>query len=254
MRRWPQIVAGVVCTLLALPTADGGPPHGSPSGLVRVVFLAGQSNAVIPGVLAASAPGPHGTTSWLYDGAPSAGGTADVWGAIENGTQYGPEWGMSVNESGLAIIKHAVGSTSLYDDWQPGGAGTLEAWEATASAAIAALDLCYVNYTVAAFVWVQGETDAETSEAVANAYKENLDAMAAAVRSTYPGVEFVVVELITTAKTWHTEVRAEQAAFVAADSNATLIDTGSGYTTRDGVHYDARSAYDLGIAIAAEID
>lgn len=99
-------------------------------------------------------------------------------------------------------------------------------------------------------IWFQGEQDA-TVEAYANAYSSNGQTLFAELQPELgfaQNLKKLICRIhINGSETYETALRSQQAALVAALTNATLIDTDS-YGTRsgDGVHLSAQGQLDLG--------
>lgn len=101
----------------------------------------------------------------------------------------------------------------------------------------------------AGIVWMQGESDANGTPEIAAEYDENLAELMEKIRAALgdDGLR-IVIGRITDWEVWtHGEtLRAEQAAFVAADKNATLVTSTDDYGNSDRWHYDTAGYIDLG--------
>jgi hypothetical protein len=91
---------------------------------------------------------------------------------------FGPEvtFGRKLKEAGYnpAIFKYTRGSTSIHADWlAPGEGGYYDAMVADLDAAITDLESQGLTVNIKGFVWIQGESDAET-HAIASAYESGL--------------------------------------------------------------------------------
>ena len=98
-------------------------------------------------------------------------------GRFESG-HFGPEvtFGRKLVEAGYnpAIFKYARGSTSIYSDWlAPGKGGYYDAMVADLGNAISDLESQGHAVSIRGFIWIQGESDAET-HALASAYETSL--------------------------------------------------------------------------------
>jgi len=115
----------------------------------------------------------------------------------------------------------------------------------------------------AGIVWMQGESDAANSEAVARRYKQNLAALLSQLRADLGKQDIpVAIGRISNsadakvkprgAMRWpHAEiVREQQAAFVEADGRAALITSTDEYGYTDPWHYDTAGLWDLGVRFA----
>lgn len=94
---------------------------------------------------------------------------------------FGPEvtFARKLAKSGFtpAIFKYSLGSTGLARDWRAAGQkGMYDSMVVELRKAMALLEKNGQAVTVRAFVWIQGETDAETDE-IAGKYLDNLNAL-----------------------------------------------------------------------------
>lgn len=113
---------------------------------------------------------------------------------------FGPEIGMvrtlrTKESRPLAVIKTAFSGTSVAADWNVGQPGQADAcYHAMvdeAKAAIAAAKGMGVTLRPRAFVWVQGESDANAKDAPA--YAANLTAMLKKLRAELAAPEFILL-------------------------------------------------------------
>ena len=98
-------------------------------------------------------------------------------GRFESG-HFGPEvtFSRKLKEAGYnpAIFKYTRGSTSIHSDWlAPGEGGYYDAMVADLGAAITDLESQGHAVSVRGFIWIQGESDAETLE-IASTYESSL--------------------------------------------------------------------------------
>ena len=98
-------------------------------------------------------------------------------GLFESG-HFGPEvsFGRKLKEAGYnpAIFKYSRGASSLYSDWlAPGEGGYYDNMISALNAAISELEKQGHTVNVQGFVWIQGESDAETAD-LASAYEKRL--------------------------------------------------------------------------------
>jgi hypothetical protein len=105
----------------------------------------------------------------------------------------------------------------------------------------------YLNY-----VWIQGEADAQ--DHLAATYQASLTSMAAAIRTEFEGtVRFYIIKLNSAdPPSWDIAgIQAAQAAFVAADPNAVLVDVDDLGPPALGFHYDSGQEITIGQRCAA---
>ncbi len=148
------------------------------------------------------------------------------------------------------IHKQSIGNSSAAVHWLPtgtypaAGAGNLaNLWIARMQSAIA-----QSNGTPAAVVWIQGEADAADATAAAN-YETNLTALINHVRTSIPGIPWVILRLNnTTTLTHKATVRAAEAAVAAALPNVYLVDSDDVPTT---LHYGPDDLATLGTRLGA---
>lgn len=139
------------------------------------------------------------------------------------------------------IAKAAIGGTTLYDQWDPSNPSpsifeNVHDW--IAQQAIA------TNCTPAAYLWIQGESDANQVSRAA-AYGTNLTEYVNAVRARFGVIPFIYGRLnIATAATYVSSVRSGQEALSLPDVH--LIDQDPYGLRSDGVHYTTPSMIALG--------
>lgn len=256
----------VGCRLVStVPTARSAP--GEP--VVDVYILAGQSNMEgrahqrdLPEVLRAPNP-----AVWFYH--------EDAWGPLAPGSSkcpappdgFGPEIGFAVALARVApgkfaLIKHAVGGTSLAADWRaPDGPQTVRLL-AKVRAALAEFRQRRIEYRVSGFIWVQGERDANERDPAA-AYAAGLAAYIRHMRRELaaPTLPFVVARITPhsmPARAFSEVVRAAQASVCRATPHTHLVDTDdltlfeepAPDGSRVRVHFDASSLVRLGERLA----
>lgn len=150
-----------------------------------VILLAGQSNAVGPmsdAELLQSVP-----SGWLWvRGDKQWHVLRPQEGEFEDG-HFGPEMGIADATPNPYIFKFAIGSTSLNKDWRPAEETGLLA-EMMQILPDALKD---IGGRPSCFVFVQGESDAETHEMAAR-YPLLLDQLVARVRSAFPGIPIIL--------------------------------------------------------------
>lgn len=155
----------------------------------------------------------------------------------------------------VALIKHAVGGTALYDYWYPGtsrydtsqGAGYRDLL-ATIDAATAELDAEGQDWRFAGFLWMQGESDAFYTEEIAEAYEQNLESFVARVRADLdaPELPFVLGRIHCSTCVYPDIVREGQQAVADSDPLVYAFDTDDLPINADNIHYDAPGMRALG--------
>lgn len=197
---------------------------GTPPTLLRVVLIAGQSNADgrAVGSDLPTAPINYQATQnnvpYYYFTVGMAFNSDGTYGSLatmrpgETETPsdgFGPEVGMSYalsrvieQQSGavLAVVKYAKGSTSLSGDWKANGNPTTTndgaryvTFQKVVTDGLARLRAAYPAATVklAGMIWVQGERDIDLGSATVAAYAANLTRFIADIRATFdPGLPF----------------------------------------------------------------
>jgi hypothetical protein len=130
-----------------------------------------------------------------YNGYPSSNGyTGGNLSTLRPGaSQFGPEvtFGQAVADADpsarYALLKYAVGGTSLSADWKAPTAGSpttgpvYAAFKAAVADGLSDLAARGDTYTVVGMLWLQGESDSSA----AAAYRQNLGNFIADVRGTY---------------------------------------------------------------------
>lgn len=155
----------------------------------------------------------------------------------------------------VALIKHAVGGTGLYDYWYPGtsredpgqGVGYHDLI-ATFDAATDALDAEGVAWRVAGMLWMQGESDALADASIAGAYEANLTRLITRARADFeaPDLPFVIGKIYCPTCTYGDVVRTAEDAVAAADEAVFAFDTDDLPINNDNIHYDAPGQRALG--------
>ncbi len=268
-------------------------------GHYKLYFLAGQSNMDGYGFnseLGADQTGPV-EGAWIFTGAGAwdgePGGSRGLWAPLQPGhgtgftndgvtnqlsDRFGAElsFGSTLSaqsDTPIAIVKYSRGGTSLadnsgYGDWWPEGpADDFNQYDYALATIGNALSQRDVNgdgvldtLEPAGIIWMQGESDAFTSEETAAAYFDNLDRMmhffrAALHRDDLP----VVIGRISDSGMNeagqimpHIEgVLAAQEAWVAQDACASYVREIETYTHSDDAwHYDSEGYLRMGVAFA----
>lgn len=155
----------------------------------------------------------------------------------------------------FALIKHAVGSTSLAVNWNPTNGAAYTAFRQTVSNGLTALANAGHTYEIAGFLWMQGESDAFDADQAA-AYNANLTALIADVRTRYGAdLPFLIGQLPSgqyapTPPAGHAAVRQAQANVAQLNAMAELIVTDTFTLKADVIHFDALGQQKLGQAFA----
>lgn len=273
----------------------------SPISIVDVVLLAGQSNA--DGRAPASGLPPELRLdlpevmlyAHTFGAPPNSDGSLGKLSPLAPGrTQFpsggfGPEIALGhtlaahcakIPGRAVAIIKYAKGGSSLYKDWHPGGDSTTKGdgpqyviFQRVVRDGMAALGRVYpeAEIRLAAFVWVQGETDIANGDAVAESYAVNLANFVADVRQTFmsPTLPFLFNRLSANQQALskpaskdyprYLVLRERQNEAASKIANVTILDTdGPDFTFMpDQLHYSAAGQMALGktfgVALTARI-
>jgi prepilin-type N-terminal cleavage/methylation domain-containing protein len=175
--------------------------------------------------------------------------------------EFGPEvlFGRTMADSlpsaRIALIKHAVGATSLAVDWNPQTGPRYADFRQTVADGLAALTAAGHTYQIAGMLWMQGESDCNPLT-YANAYSSNLTAFITDVRGRYGAtLPFLIGQLpagqVTTNATGHAIVRQAQADVASLVSRTSLVITDGFGMEADGIHFSAAGQTSLGTAFAA---
>lgn len=160
------------------------------------------------------------------------------------------------------IAKYTANGTGLAADWLPNNYGIRDAAPTLVNNALAKLRAWHSNVTVAGIFWGQGANDAAAADRAA-AYQANLETLMADFQSNIDGgidVPLVILESPrwpyssdnSAGRAYGAEVRAAQAAFVAAQpDDRLLISSASAAVGPDNVHWTAQAVDDMGAATAA---
>jgi hypothetical protein len=171
----------------------------------------------------------------------------------------------------IAIIKYSRGGTSIdtaaageYGCWDPdfrygNGINQYDHFLATIKNALSVEDIDgdgeKDTLIPAGILWMQGESDADFGEEIAQKYQANLKRMMDLIRAAFRTDDLpVVIGLISDSgqvpegKVWpHGEiVRQAQFNYVKMDGNAALITSTDSYGYSDPWHYDSNGYLDLG--------
>lgn len=159
----------------------GGPTTSSDSG------------TIYPAPTAQTAPGlwiEHGTG--LSSDIPSAWASPQV--LLTGTSNYGPEYSFALLHLAanpgrqIALVKQTLGGSSLHWDWMPANGGDPARLQWTVlqtmiSQAQQRLDAGGEPWQWAGFLWMHGESGAQSTDATSTAYRDDLRIFLAAVRS-----------------------------------------------------------------------
>ncbi len=258
---WAKIVLVLLC-VAGTKAADAA---------TKVFILAGQSNMLGSGAYVSELSTPYdevqpdvnywSDNQWI----PLRGGfghTSDEFGPE---VSFGEAIHRAIPSDEVFLIKYAVGSTNLAEDWSPAGAGKqiYQGFITTAEAAIKNLVDAGRQPEVAGMLWMQGESDAlaDGFYAPTNAaavYAENLRGFIESVRDDLgtPDLPFVIGRI--TVPHWGTPennalVRSAQETVPGLVGHASWIDTDNMAMGPFVGHYGAQGQIDLGIAFAGAV-
>jgi hypothetical protein len=182
-------------------------------------------------------------------------------------------------EANIAIIKYSRGGTSIdeeaarqFGSWDPGygngeGVNQLDHFMSTVQNALARADIdgdgSDDTLVPAGIIWMQGESDGDVAEAIANRYHENLTVLMEQIRDAF-GVEDIPVVIGRISDSGRDEdtgvvweygeiIRSAQAEFVESDGSASLVTATDGYGYSDPWHYDTAGYIDLGRRFAEAV-
>ena len=235
-----------LCAILAVfsPVAQSAP--------IDVYVLAGQSNAFglarwseLPAADRVTAPGS------LYYRPYDGGG----FGAVRPiGGKFGPEIGFTqayYERSGRmpAIVKHAIGGTTLAEDWNAATGPLLGELVEAVETAMDAWTLQGYHPHLRGILWMQGEHDAR-DRVMAEAYEDNLRAFSRAARVALGRKEltFVAGRIAVPNHPYRDLVRDAQASV----RGVKMIDTDGIHLRSDMVHYDSAGQLALGRLFAEQ--
>lgn len=181
--------------------------------------------------------------------------------------EFGPEvsFGRAMADAkpseNIAIIKYTHGGTTLETDWSATGP-RYATFVATVQAALSALTTAGHTYDLRGMLWVQGETDSNTTTS-SNSYQTNLTNLITRVRTDLNGgqpLPFVLSSLsnsqyanITTVGSGPFKVRQAQETVAAASPTVGIVIT-DGYSVRpDVIHFDHTALVSMGQGLATEM-
>ena len=210
-----------------------------------LVVVAGQSNADGPASNAAEVDGgvgdPNVSFWWKTPGVASS----DSWshlssqpGSFADG-HFGPEVGIARYFGGnVSIFKFTKGATSLHRDWRPFDDDGL--FQIFLREIDAALRLSVAPIRPACFIWVQGESDAETAT-MSDGYRDRLEYVISQTRAALNAPDLPVVLSVDEQHRWvlaNPAVVNIQQAIAAKDPDAAWVSMG-GLPKADTTHLTA---------------
>lgn len=246
-------------------TDDTGTDLPEPD-VVQVVVLAGQSNmagrasaADLPAQLQVS----QEDVQLFYSGGGAL--IPNVLTPLQagSGADLGPEvtLGRTLADLGpdddFVLIKHAVGGTSLFEDWDPDTGVEYQELADTLDDGLQALVEQGLTPEVCGFVWLQGEADVVQGR-TQEQYTADLTAFVDAVRTDFAGgsdLRFVVGRLSDRQFAGSGLVGGREAIQAAQDdvagavTNVALVDTDA-LTLNDDRHYDTPGQLAMGTLLA----
>ena len=262
------------------------PPGPAPTpGKLIVYLVGGQSNADGYGVTSQLESGlqtPQADIDFYHS---NTGGssplTANQWIPLQPGSGskpgnaggFGPELSFAIaihdalgsEGARIAIIKHALGGSSLHTDWIPGGDATTagdgpvyQAFQSTVTSALSALAVLYPDASVQleGMIWHQGEADSG-STVNAEAYESRLTTFIADLRATYgEGLKFGIVQLSDTQTsldpTRRATVKLAQTSVADADPLSYLVISDDlPMAPGSAIHFGTPSVLTIGSRLAA---
>ncbi|MEN0061045.1 MAG: sialate O-acetylesterase [Myxococcota bacterium] len=233
---------------------------------VQVVLLAGQSNmagrasaADLPAQLQVS----QDDVQLFYSGGGSL--IPDILTPLESGSgsDLGPEVTLGrtladlVPDDDFVLIKHAVGGTSLFEDWDPDTGVEYQELSDTVADGLQALVDQGLTPEVRGFVWLQGEADVVQGR-TQEQYTADLTAFVNAVRTDFAGgddLRFVVGRLSDRQfagsgfSNGREDIQAAQDEVAGTVANVALVDTDD-LTLNDDRHYDTAGQLAMGTLLA----
>jgi hypothetical protein len=233
---------------------------------VKLFLLGGQSN--MEGC---------GRSSELPDAYQTHPGNAKIWDnrkhlwvtlgtdstAVARNELFGPEiaFGHRLSrvwpDHRIGIVKTAAGGTKLHTQWTPHKV-MYRRFILNLNNALSDLAQSNTAYDIAGMLWMQGESDSETTE-MANAYEANLKALIAEVRkqtkqAKLPFVMGRISSSLLKKTPWifdHARiVQRAQESVAAQDERAFIINTDKLSTLKDNTHFDTQAQLSLGNAMA----
>jgi len=223
---------------------------------INIYVGAGQSNfqgnALISGFSGQYQSNILNTNIWT--GSRADGLIAGVNNQGVDSLRAGPELSFGVAKATaigktIGLVKWAVGGTTLAVDWVAGTGPQYVTLKARVQAALNYWNSNNYIPTIKGFLWMQGESDAQTL-AYANAYNANLQAFIAQFKTDFASslsgsFVFAIGGLGAISYTYTSTVQAAQAAVGALGGNATFTNTDL-TLQGDGLHFDSPAQTTLG--------
>ncbi len=157
----------------------------------------------------------------------------------------------------IGIVKTAAGGTKLHTQWLP-GKWMYQRFILNLNKALRDLEASNTDYEIAGMLWMQGESDSETTE-MANAYQDNLKSLIADVRkqtkqASLPLVMGRISSSLLKKTPWvfdHARiVQQAQETVAARDDRVFIVNTDELSTLKDNTHFDTQAQLTLGDAMA----
>jgi hypothetical protein len=168
------------------------------------------------------------------------------------GGWFGPEitFGIELQERGehpFAIVKHAIGSTTLAVDWHARDGIRYQEMATAVSTAIDEWTSQGYEPRVAGMLWMQGEYDALNANYAA-VYADNLSEFIGAVREDFnsPAMPFVLGRIVVPTFAYRNAVRAAQAEVAESVPGVVMVDTDGVSMKDDQVHFNSQGLLQLG--------
>ncbi len=183
-----------------------------------------------------------------------------------SGTDFGPEVTLgrtladAFPDESFALIKHAVGGSDLFGDWDPNTGSQYNTFTNTVQAGLQAIIDAGDTPNIIGMAWMQGEADAVQSRTEAQ-YTADLTEFIQAVRDDFAGgsdMRFVIGRLSDMQFTgsniapFREGIQAAQDQVAASMTNVGIFNTDT-YTLNDDRHFDAAGQQQLGISFANEL-
>jgi hypothetical protein len=245
-----------------------------------LILIAGQSNAVGYDTKASELPADaadkdilfwwrtgdpppdeHDSTSggkWTHLQSQPKGNPDHQFGNFANADGgFGPEIGLAralyaKGNKQLAIVKAAWNGTSMAQAWNPAdrgdGGSCYRALVSETKAAMAAAGSQGITLRLRAFVWVQGESDANAT--AAPRYEKALGDMIAALRKDLDSPQLIALLAVNTkygggTNPFMPKIVEAQQALAAKDPRCAYVDTASA-TIANTAHFDTAGTLDVG--------
>jgi hypothetical protein len=160
--------------------------------------------------------------------------------------EFGRTMSAAIPET-IAVVKHAIGSTSLAEEWNPSlGDNIYTALMTRITNARQFWSSAGYEVQIAGVVWMQGEEDARRAT-MAPLYEANLLNFIDQIRADLHAKDapFIFGQIRGAEFPYREQVRAAQIAVDRADIGAYLVETDD-LTTWEGLHFDTSSQLTLG--------